>query len=73
MDLSRISPKRAIVNFDTESQQVDDWIKETELLLQTATHYLNKGHIKDAVMILQRVHDNLVYLATVHDIYFNSN
>ncbi len=67
-----IAPKPIIKN-EILSKKIDAYIKETELLIKTAAHYQNKGYIKDCVVILQRIHQNAIYLATVHDVYFNSD
>ena len=71
MPFKQIAPKPSPA--ETEMLNIDTYIKETQLLLQTAAHYQNKGYIKDSVVILQRVHLNLTYLATMHDIHFTSD
>lgn len=51
-----------ITQKEITSEIIDQYIKETELLIKTAAHYQKKKHINEAVLITQNIHCKLTYL-----------
>ena len=53
----------------------DDYIKETELLMEVSIEQLNSGDLNSSAKILERLYENLTFLGTAVDIqnYYMNN
>ena len=54
-------------------KNINQYIKETQLLLECAKDYQNNGSFKELTKILERTQDNIIYLATLNDIHNSSD